>query len=188
MSYGTYHLANNNDLYEPSRSNNFEFLVTDVDNLLRAGVDRDLADEADYITNGQEVIRVSVNKSSVPHFELGTIEIKRGNNVIKFAGNPTFGSGSIELHDYIGARTKDALMAWQALAYDVRTEKVFSASNYKKECKLIEYTPDYNTKIRTWVLKGCWVKSISEGEFNNESADKRLISATIEYDKAWIEE
>ena len=45
MSYGTYHLANNNDLYEPSRSNNFEFLVTDVDNLLRAGVDRDLADE-----------------------------------------------------------------------------------------------------------------------------------------------
>ena len=36
--YGAYHLADNPSLYEPQRTNNFTFIVTDIDNILRVGV------------------------------------------------------------------------------------------------------------------------------------------------------
>ncbi len=183
-SYGTYHLADNPQLYEPARSNNFEFIVTGIDDLIYAGTDLNTATEQDHITNGQEVLRVSVLSSSVPHFSLGKIEVKRGNNTVKFAGVPTFDDGTLIVNDYIGARTKDILLAWQALAYDVTTEKVHRATNYKKEATLVEYSPDYEEVIRTWTLKGCWISGVSEGEFSNETNDKRQVTATIVYDKA----
>lgn len=181
---GTYHLADNPELYEPSRTNNFEFIVTDVDSLLRAGVKENLATQSDYITNAQEVLRVSVVSSSVPHFTLGVIDVKRGNNTMHVAGVPTFDNHQLMLNDYMGARTKSALLAWQALAYDVRTEKVHRASNYKKTCYLYEYSPDYEEVIRKWRLVGCWISGLSEPEFNNETNDKRTVTATIIYDKA----
>ena len=182
--YGTYHIADNPALYEPARSNNFELVITGIDSLLSAGIDPATASENDYIKTAQETIRVSVMSSSVPHFRLGTIDVKRGNNTVHFAGVPEFGEQTLKVNDYIGARTKDALMAWQALAYDVRTEKVRSASNYKKDCVLYEYTPDYETVIRYWEIKGAWVSNVSEDDFSNENNDKREITATIVYDRA----
>lgn len=183
---GTYHLADNPQLYEPGRSNNFEFIVTGIDELLRAGVDPELATDEDYITNGQEVLRFSVTESAVPHFELGTIEVPRGNNIMKFAGKPTFQSNTLKFNDYMGADTKGVLMAWQSLVYDVKTEKIHLAENYKKECQLIEYTPDYSKILRVWEFKGCWVKSLSEGNFNHDSEEKRQVDVTIEYDRAYL--
>ena len=184
-SFGTYHLADNPQLYEPARSNNFEFIVTDIDDLIYAGTDKNMPDdEKNHIKNGQEVLRVSVVSSSVPHFSLSKIEVKRGNNTINFAGTPTFDDGQLVLNDYMGARTKSILLAWQALAYDVTNEKVSRATNYKKDCTLVEYSPDYEEVLRTWTLKGCWISSLSEDAFSNEANDKRTVTATIVYDKA----
>lgn len=181
---GTYHLASNPELYEPARSNNFEFVVMNIDELLRAGAKAELATASDYITNGQEVLRVSVVSSSVPHFNLGVIDIKRGNNTMHVAGTPTFDNHTLTLNDYMGARTKSVLLAWQALAYDVRTEKVHRADNYKKTCYLYEYSPDYETVIRKWRMVGCWISGLSEDAFSNEDNSKRTVTATIVYDKA----
>lgn len=181
---GARHLADNNALYEPSRSNAFEFVITDIDNLLQAGVNAETADGSDYIRGAQEVLRVSVASTFVPHFSLSTIDVKRGNSTIHFAGVPTFDSGSLVLNDYIGARTKDALLAWQALAYDVQNEAIKSASSYKKDCQLIEYTPDFETVVRTWDLKGCWISGLSEDTFSYDTDGKREITATIVYDRA----
>ena len=47
----------------------------------------------------------------------------------------------------------------------------------------MEYTPDMQL-IRTWTLKGCWIAGLQMGEFNQESGDKRTITATIPYDYA----
>jgi hypothetical protein len=105
---------------------------------------------------------------------------------MKFAGTPEFDSGSIELNDYIGAGTKDVLMAWQRKSYDVKTEKVGLASDYKMTAYLLEYTPDYQL-VRTWKLYGCWISGLSEGGYNHESNDKHAITATIQYDRAEID-
>ena len=40
--------------------------------------------------------------------------------------------------------------------------------------------------VRTWELKGCWLSGITESEFSSEANDKRLITANIVYDKAWL--
>lgn len=182
MKHGTYHLADNPTLYEPSRSNNFEFIVTGIDSLLKPGVEESTANENDYIKNGQEILRISVASETVPHFDLSTIELKRGNSVMKFAGTPSFGNQTLVLNDFMGARTKDVLLAWQALAYDVNNEKVKSATKYKKDCMLVEYSPDYEEILRTWTLKGCWISNVDEPAFDNDSNEKRRLTATVVYD------
>ena len=56
-------------------------------------------------------------------------------------------------------------------------------ADYKKDCTLIEYTPDYK-QVRYWELKGCWISELSEEPFDMNNGDKREISATIQYDRA----
>ena len=140
---GTYHLADNPQWYEIQRNNNFEFVVTDIDGILRAGM---LGNEANAkISNAQEILRMSVTKAFIPHFKQETVAIKRGNSTLKYAGVPSFDAGNLQFHDFIGADVKSILKAWQNLSYNVETEKVgaVDVTKYKKDCYLIEYTPDY---------------------------------------------
>lgn len=181
-TYGTYHLADNPTLYDPMRNNTFEFVVTGLDNILRVGADG--SEENAYITNAQEVLRLSVDSTSIPMFTQEVITVQRGNSTVKFAGRPTFPSGSLVVNDWIGADTKSALMAWQNLSYNVNTDRVGNAADYKKDCWLIEYTPDYTRQIRQWKLKGCFISGLSEDAFSMSSDGKKTINATIEYDRA----
>lgn len=183
---GTYHLGENPQLYSPQRANNYEFIVTDIDGILRPGAVA--GDTNASFRNAQEILRVSVSQAFVPHFTQETVEIKRGNSTVKFASVPTFSSGSLQFHDFIGANTKEILMAWQNLSYNVYTEKVGSLDvpeqDYKKDAFLIEYTPDYR-KVRQWRLHGCWISELSEDNYDNYNGDKKMLSVTIEYD--WAE-
>lgn len=176
---GTYYLADNPQYYEPQRSNTFKFYVSSLNGLLAEwGVSTD--------TSEDQAIELSVKSSSVPHFKIDPITINRGNNAMHFAGKPSFDNGSLKIHDYIGAHTKEILMAWQRQAYNVETEKVGLAKDYKRTAYLLEYTPTFQL-VRTWVLEGCWLSTISEGEFDHDSAEARVIDATIVYDKAYID-
>lgn len=183
---GTYHLADNPKLFEVQRNNTFEFVVTDIDGIMRAGA---VGTEANAkINNAQEMLRLSVIKAPIPHFKQETVQIKRGNSTLKYAGVPSFDAGTLEFNDFIGADVKSILMAWQNLSYNVQTEKVGSVdvTNYKKDCYLIEYTPDFR-KVRTWRLYGCWISSLTEGDYSSEDGGKHQIQATIEYDRAQID-
>lgn len=173
---GIYNLANNPAHFEIQRNNNFEFYI------------EGLAKEMGYSNvegMNEDIIRVSVSKAFVPHFTQGVIEVKRGNSTMKFAGAPTFSNGQLDLNDYIGAGTKEVLMAWQRCSYDVQTEKVGLAADYKRTGYLLEYTPDYQL-VRQWQLDGCWISGLSESEFSHDSAEKHTIQCTIEYDRAFI--
>lgn len=177
---GTYYIADNPQYYEPQRQNNFMFYVEGLSKKLKIE-NNDYARE-----NADDIIKLSVNSSSVPHFNLGVLELKRGNNTMKFAGTPTFDAGKISLTDFIGAGTKDVLLGWQRQAYDVQTEKVGLASDYKVDGYLLEYTPEYQL-ARTWVLRGCWISGISEQEYDHDSSSLKTLDATIQYDKAYVD-
>jgi len=177
---GTYHLANNPNIYEIQRTNNFEFIVSDIDGILKAG------SESSTYANAQEVIRMSAISVPIPHFTQGVISVQRGNTTLKYAGVPTFPEGQLVLNDYIGADTAGVLEAWQNLSYNVRTEKVGLASDYKKDCYLIEYSPDYQP-VRRWIMRGCWVSGLSETGMNNEQNNKKEVTATIQYDRAELD-
>ena len=182
-NFGAYHLANNPKVYEPARSNTFRFVVTDIDNIRRVGYSAEDNSAAARIANAQEMLEFSVAKTSIPHFTQTAIVIRRGNSVMKAAGLPEFGEGSLTINDFIGADGKSVLMAWQNLSYNVDTQMIGYMSDYKKNCWLIEYDPNYKI-VRQWILYGCWVKGITEQEFDMEGGDKRQITAQIEYDYA----
>lgn len=197
---GTYHLSGHPELYEPSRNNAFEFIVDfnndntfftgnaiqkdGTDTILKSGIGAAVATDGDYISGVSDIIRLSVAESSIPHFDLEVIKIRRGNSEMKFAGTPTFSDGQLKCNDYVGAQTKEALLAWQRMAYDVVNDVVELAGNYKRNCMLVEYAPDFSKIIRTWTLYGCWVKTLSEGNFSHDSNDKRSIDVTIVFDRA----
>jgi len=185
VNFRSLHIADNPQLYTPARSNNFEFIITGIDRLLKAGIEFEMATEDDYITNAQDVLRFSVTETSIPNFEINTVEVKTGNLTTKFAGNATFNSGSLKFNDFIGAKTKDALYALQARAVNIANGGgVAPKEEYAFGGELIEYNTDFSKILRKWKLKGCWVKSISESPFQYENDDKRQVDVTIEYDRA----
>ena len=190
------HISSNLGQYEAARSG---FFVFDVDfgtsvikngpalPLVKAGVAKNKTQDSytgsDVIENASTHLRLNVTKAPVPHFDLEDLKYRRGNEEVHFAGVPTFQTGSIRVDDVVGLDTKSILMAWQALAYDVKTRKGGRMVDYKRNATLIEYTQDYE-KIRSWNLYGCWVKTISEDDFDKESDTNRKITADIIYDRA----
>lgn len=183
------HISANLANYEAARSGFFTLIVDDLDNIVKATYSGDPGDAADSdkISMAQESLKLNVLSSSVPHFSLEVLKYRRGNDEVRFAGVPNFDSGSVKVDDVVGLRTKDILMAWQAKAYNVYTRKGGRMKDYKKTCTLVEYTQDYE-QVRSWTLYGCWISSLSEDEFNRESDGKRAIGATIEYDRAEMNE
>lgn len=177
---GSYHFSANKDIYEIQRGNNFEFIVdSSLNNILAYGSD------TKTFPNAQEYIRLSVKASSVPHFSQDVIKVKRGNTEVKYAGPMTWESGSLECYDFIGAQTKDILMAWQAKSGNPLLQTVSQQAAYKVGGTLIEWTPDYSQKVRVWRLDGCWISRISEGNYDQDSSGARTISCTLEYDRAY---
>ena len=183
--HGVYHLADNPNIYQPQFTNNFEFVITGIDSLLRAGATGTDAD-ADYLKNNEETLRLAISNAFIPSFQQQEISIKRGNTEMKFAGVPSFQSGSITFNDYVGAEISDRLLAWQALSCDIKNETVGLAKDYKKDAYLIEYNSDYTQVVRTWQLKGCWISRLDFGNVDYEQNNKKQVSATIIYDRAYL--
>ena len=185
----TYHLSTGVErTYQPAKGNFFEFIVEDLGDLLKPGVDEELAEDQDYITNGQEVIRLTVHETTIPHFQLATLSIRRGNSVVKYAGVPTFEAGSLVCTDMIGAQSKAILESWQNLAYNVLTDKggrayTTDGRGYKRNATLIEYTSDH-VRVRSWKLIGCWISNITEENYNMETDDIRRVTCEVQYDRA----
>lgn len=182
-SRGVLHMSANKELYEIQRSNNFAFVIPTGG---LSAFKKSNSDASIPARTFAEAIRLSVVEASIPHFEQGVIEVKRGNGTLKYAGNPQFNSGTLVLNDFIGLQTIETLMAWQHASYDVDTEKVGIQSDYKIDCQLIEYSPDYQV-VRTWTLYGCWISGISEGDLSVDNNDARRVTATIQYDRAKLD-
>lgn len=181
-SVGAYHFSDNKELFEIQRGNNFDFVISDaLDNIAAYGK------EEKTFPRAKEMIRLSVSSASVPHFSQNAIEVRRGNTAVKYAGVLSWSSGSLECYDFIGAETKDILMAWQARSGNPMYQTVGQQADYKVTANLIEYTPDYNQIVRTWRLDGCWISSIDEDAFSVDANGARKIRCTIEYDRAVVD-
>ena len=187
-SLNTRHIsANLYESYEAGRTSFFVLEVHGLNNLLKPDYtgDESAADETDYIANAEDNLRLNVIKCPVPHFELSTNEYRRGNDVVKFAGVPTWNGGDIVVDDVVGLDTKSILMAWLYKAYNPHTRKGGRMKDYKKTASLIEYTQDYEV-IRTWNIEGIFLTKLGEGDFDRENDGKRQITATFVFDRATV--
>ena len=175
---GTYHMAstNNSDYsFEPQRTNNFEVMITGLDNTITAN--------GQTIGNASEIITLSVASYSAPQINISPIVVPYGNNKVKFAGTPEFPDSNIVLNDYIGLNVERILQGWQKKVYNPDTQVIGYASQYKKEGYLIEYDPSGNNP-RQWKLIGCWPSQLQLGDFNQEGNSVRQVIMTLTYDYA----
>jgi len=184
----TSHISSNLENYEAARSGFFIFMPANAqDPVLRLIANKIKEFNSESVWTAaqvQELLKLNVVKAKVPHFSVEALSYRRGNEVVKFAGVPTFESGSIVIDDIVGVDTKSLIQAWQELTYDLKTRTGGRMYEYKMDCLLIEYTQDYRP-IRTWTLTGCFPSALSEGDFDkNSDTGPRQIDVTIEYDRA----
>jgi hypothetical protein len=185
------HISENLAAYEAARNSFFIFYVpaSELSNLYSPDFDPDSGEakveDGTRFDNqiASDNLRLNVVKASVPSFSVEPHQYRRGNDVVKFAGVPTFKDGNILVDDVVGLRTKDMLYSWLYLAYNPITRKGGRMKDYKKTCMLIEYTQDFE-QIRYWTLHGCFITTIDEGDFDRENDGKRQLSVGISYDRA----
>jgi len=195
QSLSTLHISNALNDYEAARTGFFVLEVHGLDRNPddeRSGIlkpsfsgDPESAKETDYIQNAEKNLRLNVIKCPIPHFNITTNEYRRGNDVVKFAGIPTWDDGDIVVDDIVGLDTKSILMGWLYRAYNPWTRKGGRMWQYKKEATLIEYTQDYE-QIRRWNIHGIFITKLNEGEFDRENDGKRQITASFSYDRAEV--
>ena len=179
--------------YEAARTSFFSLQIapSQLSNLYNINFNRDSGGEASE-TNGtlynknkaSEYIRLNVTKASVPHYTLEKLQYRRGNNVVNYAGVPTYDDGSFTVSDIVGLDTKSLLYSWWYLAYDPKTRKGGRMVDYKKDATLTEYTQDF-VKIREWKLHGVFILSIDEDGFDKEQDGPRNLTVNFAFD--WAE-
>lgn len=176
---GAFGLTSQYNLYEPQRTNHFEFRA-DEDHLrekLKGLIPYNTFAEA----NAGKILTIATINAPAFAYQIGTVDVSRGNTTIHFAGKPQFQGGQFTFNDFIGAGVKDILFAWQKLAFNIDTEKVGLADDYKMNCYVTEYTPDHQ-KVREWKIYGVWVSQVQADGFAVESSDKVKVTATVVYD------
>lgn len=185
-SLNTRHISTNLANYEAARSAFFTLVIDGLDNnLLKPNYtgEEAAAADSDRISNAQEVLRLNVTKTSVPHFSVEVASYRRGNDVVKFATTPTWDSGTLVVDDIVGLDTKSILMAWLYKAYNPHTRKGGRMKDYKKTATLCEYTQDYEL-VRSWTIEGIFITKIQEDDFDRETDGKRKLTVEFAYDRA----
>ena len=188
VPFGAYHLSANPDLYQPQVANNFKFVFPDFGPLLKEGKTEDEPDA--FIYDVPNTLSVSLISTDVPSYQQGVISIRRGNSVAKYAGTIEWNTLSMSFNSFEGAHTKDAVMAWKALSYNVKKDIVACLDNtdtpYKQTCYLLEYSPDYRLQ-RTWKIINAFPTTVTFSGYSNESRDTPVtINLTLAYDRAEI--
>lgn len=182
MNVNMYHVAGMRNVYEPARSTDFEFVITGLEGLINVATGQPFGDEV------QDILRFAVATCPIPHYDIDILKQRRGNAEQTFAGTPTFQSGTITLRDWVGADVKAILMSWQNQASNIKTGKTGTLTDYKRDAYLIERSPDGQI-IRQWIVYGCWCAGIQEDPFNNrDNQQERIITATIPYDMAVLDQ
>ena len=181
-------ISENLSSYEAARSGFFILVVDGLDDLLKPNYrgEAENAEDSDKIKKAQETLKLSVTKCPVPHFEIATNEYRRGNDVVKFAGVPTWNGGTITVADYVGLDTKSLLMSWLYKAYNPHTRKGGRMKDYKKTATLCEYTQDYEL-IRTWTIEGMFITKITEDDFDKENDGPRKLNVEFVFDRATVD-
>lgn len=133
-------------------------------------------------------ILLVLQKANRPNFVFEEPEMHHNEEKAYFAGKRSWEPVTMTWYDTV--ENQDAtkkLYSW----LDEKTGSIKQAntkkpSDYKKEAKLEMLLGD-GTKIETWIMHGCWPKSINWGDLDYTSTDIQLIECNMRYDRATME-
>lgn len=124
------------------------------------------------------------NSVSLPERSNPVVELPFGNSKAKVAGQTEWGDGSCTLMDAITQDTEKEVENWQNDVYDPNTGKMGWVNQYKREMIVTQRGPD-GTYLRSWKYEGVWPTAVNYGEMTGENSDKKQITLTLAYDRAY---
>jgi len=181
--------------FEPQRTNhsyiqfNFPSDLRDIHgNKLKELYDNNAPQSSNNGLNKNDpntILRLSLTSHGMPNQSSENIQIRKGNEVISFAGGVSYDNIDIRVTDWVGVDTENMIAAWDALRYNPKTGVINPAYRYKMNGNIVQYSSD-GAIVRSWTLKGAWIDQVKYGEYNrSEAGSEREISFTCHIDKAY---
>lgn len=149
-------------LGEVRRPNNFKVVINDIG-----------ADKAN--------LELIMQRAFLPKVTLNPIELRHGNEALKFAGAASWEGGQITILDTLSKKELNLLLDWFNETYDTETGTLGLAKDYKKTATIYEYAAD-GRYVRSWPVEGAWISSVDLGTLDATSDALKEISFVIQID------
>lgn len=149
-------------LGEVRRPNNFKIVIDDIG-----------ADKAN--------LELIMQRAFLPKVTLNVIELRHGNEALKFAGAASWEGGQITILDTLSKKELNLLLDWFNDTYDTETGTLGLASKYKKTATIYEYAADGRYE-RSWPIEGAWISSPDLGTLDATSDALKELSFVIQID------
>lgn len=133
--------------------------------------------------NDPELIRLSVEKVSLPSIGTAVIHLRYMNEDIKVSGGASVDANAFTVRDFVDRQTYSNLNAWMEEVHDPASGKIGYASTYKKQGTLQLVDPQGEVK-RQVIAKGVWPSKISATDLDYTSDNGIVkINMQIQVDK-----
>ena len=122
-----------------------------------------------------------VKTASAPSFEDEEVKLDHINTYRKIRGKREWGNMDMTLYDPITPSGAQAVMDWARLSYESVTGRAGYSDFYKKDLTLNILGP-VGDVVSEWVIKGAFITSMSQGDFDWASSDVAELSITVAMD------
>jgi len=122
-----------------------------------------------------------VRTVSAPSFTDEEVKLDHINTYRKIRGKREWGDMSMTLYDPITPSGAQAVMDWARLSYESVTGRAGYSDFYKKDLTLNILGP-VGDVVSEWVIKGAFIKEMSQGDFDWSSSDTAELSISVGMD------
>jgi hypothetical protein len=122
-----------------------------------------------------------VKTVTAPSFEDGEVVLDHINSYRKIRGKRMWNDMDMTLYDPITPSGAQAVMEWARLSYESVTGRAGYSDFYKKDLTLNVLGP-VGDVVSEWIIKGAFIKTMSQGDFDWSSPDAVELSITIAMD------
>lgn len=147
--------------FEPKRKNRWIFSLEGIDSFL-------------------------IKTASRPSISIEEQTISYMNSKRYVAGNATFETISLTLHDPIAPSGAQQVMEWVRTHFESVSGRAGYADFYKRDCQLKLVDP-VGTVIELWDIKGCFLTSAGFGDVSYEDSAMMEVSLTLRFDNCVLQ-
>tara|TARA_X000000950_G_scaffold289032_1_gene409208 strand:+ start:9494 stop:9982 length:489 start_codon:yes stop_codon:yes gene_type:complete len=147
--------------FEPKRKNRWIFALEGIDSFL-------------------------IKTASRPSVSIEEQTISYMNSKRYLAGNATFETISLTLHDPIAPSGSQQVMEWVRTHFESVSGRAGYADFYKRDCQLKLVDP-VGTIIELWDIKGCFLTSAGFGDVSYEDSAMMEVSLTLRFDNCVLQ-
>lgn len=122
-----------------------------------------------------------IKQVSAPSFEDESIKLDHINTYRKIRGKREWNTMDMTLYDPITPSGAQAVMEWARLSYESVTGRAGYSDFYKKDLTLNVLGP-VGDIVSEWVIKGAFITSMSQGDFDWSNSEAAELSITVDMD------